>query len=58
MNKITIQFATSEDLEWFTKCAKKASESAGTIAPLYCGLLCSSLRKAKVTIPTPRKSKA
>lgn len=46
--QVTIQFESDEDLMYFTKYAVKVKEQEGTVSGIYCGLMCSALRRAKV----------
>ena len=47
-NSVVVQFASTEDMETFTKNVKRCQAAEGAIAPLYCGLLCSALKRAKI----------
>lgn len=47
-NSLVINFASFEDRQQFENCHKKAKQTNGTIAPLYCGLLSSVLKRATI----------
>jgi hypothetical protein len=48
MNSLTIQFSNADDLKQFETFARTAKESEGTVAPLWCGLVSSAMRRATV----------
>lgn len=47
--KVTLTLASKEDYDYFLRLQAEAAKSQSTLAPGSCGILCSVLRKAKVT---------
>lgn len=47
--KATIVFADADDFAFFNRYVKMAREQQGTVGGLYAGLLCSALKRAKIT---------
>lgn len=48
MKTITLQFADSDDLKAFEKYIGMAKAQEGTVTGLYCGLMCSALKRSKI----------
>jgi len=57
MKTIAIQFKDLDDFKYFMKYVELAKAQSGTVSGLYCGLMCSALRRADVsTIFKPAKA--